>query len=336
VSRQPPSALHASSQQRLALGGATLGFVGLALLPLVLNGYAIQVLMIGYFFVLLGVSWNLLAGFTGQFSLAQHAFATIGGYVSALVVLALKAPLPVGILSGALVAALIGLGLGWLTLGMRGVYFAIATWAFAESVRILLSINYQVTRGDMGLAVPFLFDTSDPTPAYELFLVVGGLAVLLSASLLRTKIGYRMRAIRDDQELAVAVGIDVVAWKRWVFVLSTALAGLAGALYGHAVGLLTPSQAHFSQMAFVVIAVVLGGFRTLWGPVLGGLLAQGLAELLRFSAEARLIVFAVLVILIMRVYPPGLVGIIGAATSRVRHAAARRGARGRHRAAPAL
>jgi branched-chain amino acid transport system permease protein len=234
------------------------------------------------------------------------------------------------------VAALIGLGLGWLTLGMRGVYFAIATWAFAESVRILLSINYQVTRGDMGLAVPFLFDTSDPTPAYELFLVVGGLAVLLNASLLRTKIGYRMRAIRDDQELAVAVGIDVVAWKRWVFVLSTALAGLAGALYGHAVGLLTPSQAHFSQMAFVVIAVVLGGFRTLWGPVLGGLLAQGLAELLRFSAEARLIVFAVLVILIMRVYPPGLVGIIGAATGRVRHAAARRGARGRHRAAPAL
>ena len=324
-----------SSQGRVALAGATIGFLGLAAMPLVLNGYAIQVLMIGYFFVLLGLSWNLLAGFTGQFSLAQHAFATIGGYISALVVLALKAPLPVGILSGALVAALIGFGLGWLTLGMRGVYFAIATWAFAESVRILLSTNYQVTRGDAGLAVPFLFETSDPTPAYEVFLVVCGLAVLLNAWLLGTKIGYRMRAIRDDQELAVAVGIDVVAWKRWVFVLSTALAWLAGALYGHAVGLLTPSQAHFSQMAFVVIAVVLGGFRTLWGPVLGGLLAQGLAELLRFSAEARLIVFAVLVILIMRLYPPGLVGVIRAASRRVRQAAAGRGARGR-RAAPAL
>ena len=324
-----------SSQGRVALAGATIGFLGLAAMPLVLNGYAIQVLMIGYFFVLLGLSWNLLAGFTGQFSLAQHAFATIGGYVSALAVLGLNAPLPVGILSGALVAALIGFGLGWLTLGMRGVYFAIATWAFAESVRILLSTNYQVTRGDAGLAVPFLFETSDPTPAYEVFLVVCGLAVLLNAWLLGTKIGYRMRAIRDDQELAVAVGIDVVAWKRWVFVLSTALAGLAGALYGHAVGLLTPSQAHFSQMAFVVIAVVLGGFRTLWGPVLGGLLAQGLAELLRFSAEARLIVFAVLVILIMRLYPPGLVGVIRAASRRVRQAAAGRGARGR-RAAPAL
>jgi branched-chain amino acid transport system permease protein len=331
------SGVSSSSRRGLAAGGIGLAFLGLAALPLVLNGYAVQVLMIAYFFVLLGISWNLLAGFTGQFSLAQHAFATIGGYVSALAVLAFKAPLPVGLLAGAFVAALIGFGLGWLTLGMRGVYFAIATWAFAESVRILLSINYQLTRGDMGLAVPFLFDTPDPAPAYELFLGVSAAAVLLNAWLLRTKIGYRMRAIRDDQELAVAVGIDVVAWKRWVFVLSTALAGLAGALYAHAVGLLTPSQAHFSQMAFVVIAVVVGGFRTLWGPVVGGLVAQGLAEALRFSAEARLIVFAILVILIMRLYPPGLVGGIQAAVTRLQPSSRRqRLERERQRAAPAL
>ncbi|MDQ3810188.1 MAG: branched-chain amino acid ABC transporter permease [Chloroflexota bacterium] len=318
------------------MAGATLGFLTLALLPLRLSGYAVQVLMIGYFFVLLGVSWNLLAGFTGQFSLAQHAFATIGGYVSAAASVGLNVPLPMAILAGALVAALIGFGLGWLTLGMRGIYFAIATWAFAESVRILLSINYQLTRGDMGLPVPFLFQTPDPLPTYELFLVVTALAVLLNAWLLRTKMGYRMRAIRDDQELALAVGIDVVAWKRWVFVVSTALAGLAGALYGHAIGLLTPSQAHFSQMAFVVIAVVLGGFRSLWGPLVGGLLAQGLAELLRFSVEARLIVFAVVVILIMRLYPPGVVGAIAAISQRVRQMAARRRVRERQRAAPAL
>ena len=324
-----------SSSRLLAVGATALGLIVLAVLPLGLNGYAVQVLMIGYFFVLLGLSWNLLAGFTGQFSLAQHAFATIGGYVSAAATVGLKLPLPVGILAGMVAAALIGFGLGWLTLGMRGVYFAIATWAFAESVRILLSINYQLTRGDMGLPVPFLFDTPDPVPAYEVFLAVTGLALLLNAWLLRTKIGYRMRAIRDDQELALAVGIDVVAWKRWVFVLSTALAGLAGALYGHAVGLLTPSQADFSQMAFVVIAVVLGGFRSLWGPVVGGLLAQGLAELLRFSAEARLIVFAVVVILIMRLYPPGVVGAIQAVAGRVR-VASRRRARERQRAAPAL
>jgi branched-chain amino acid transport system permease protein len=291
--------------------------VALVLLPRLLNDYGVQVVMIGFFYVMLGLSWNLLAGFTGQFSLAQHALATLGAYASAAAVLALGLPVPIGLGVGALAAAVVGYGLGWITLGMRGVYFAIATWAFAESVRILLGINYQITRGDMGLAVPFLFDTPDPLPAYYLFLAASVLTIMLTAALLDRKIGYRMRAIRDDQELAVACGIDVVKWKRYVFMMSAGLAGLAGALYGHAIGLLSPSQAHFSQMAFVIIAVVLGGFRTLWGPVVGALLAQGLAEGLRFSAEARLVLFAALVIVVVRVYPAGIMGLVQASLARL-------------------
>ena len=193
---------------RTALGTAAI--VLLALLPLGLNGYQIQVLMIGYFWVMLGISWNVLAGYTGQFSLAQHAFATIGSYASAAAVLALGLPVPVGIVAGSVAAAVLGYGLGWVTLSMRGIYFAIATWAFAESVRILLAVNYQITRGDMGLPVPFLFATPDPFPYYYVFFVVSMLTLALNALLLRTKLGYRMRAIRDDQELAVASGVDVV------------------------------------------------------------------------------------------------------------------------------
>lgn len=309
-----------------AAGAALLA--GLALLPLALSGYGVQVLMIGYFYVMLGLSWNILAGYTGQFSLAQHAFATIGAYASAAAVLGLQLPLVTGLLVGTIVAALLGYGLGWLTLGMRGVYFAISTWAFAESVRILLKTSYKITRGDMGLSVPYLFASPDPQPYYYLFLGASALTLLLTAVLLRMKIGYRMRAIRDDQELAVAAGIDVVKWKRLVFMISTAIAGFAGALYGHTVGLLTPSQADFSQMAFVIIAVVLGGFRTLWGPVIGALVAQGLAESLRFSADWRFVIFALLVLLIMRFYPPGLVGAIQALAGRLQR-------RGR-RAAPAV
>lgn len=305
-----------------ALGAAVV--VGLALLPLGLSGYAVFVMTGGFFYVMLGISWNILAGYTGQFSLAQHAFATIGAYTSAAAVLALGAPIPVGILAGAMGAALLGYALGWLTLGMRGVYFAIATWAFAESVRILLGINYQLTRGDMGLTVPYLFDTPDPIPYYYLFLGVAVLALGLNWWLLRTKVGYRMRAIRDDQELAVASGIDVVKWKRLVFMLSTALAGLSGALYGHAIGLLSPAQAQFSQMAFVIIAVVLGGFRTLWGPVVGALLAQGLSEVLRISQEWRLVIFALLVIVVVRLYPPGIMGGLYALAERRRRAATAR------------
>ena len=296
-------------------------FVGLALLPLGLNSYGVQVIMIGYFYVMLGISWNILAGYTGQFSLAQHAFATIGAYASAAVALRFGMPLAVSIAAGVIAAALLGYGIGWLTLGMRGIYFAISTWAFAESVRILLSINYQVTRGDMGLPVPYIFDTPDPLPYYYVFLVATLLTLLFNALMLNLKIGYRMRAIRDDQELAVAAGVDVVKWKRLVFMISTGLAGLAGALYGHSLGLLTPTQAHFSQMAFVIIAVVLGGFRTLWGPVIGGLLIQGIAEGLRVSAEWRFVMFALLVIIIVRVYPPGIMGFIQSLADRARRPA---------------
>jgi branched-chain amino acid transport system permease protein len=300
--------------RRLLAVGLPVALV-LVALPFVLNGYGVQVATVALYYVVLGVSWNLIAGYTGQFSLAQHAFATIGAYASAVVALALHLPLPVAILAGMLAAALVGLALGWVTLGMQGVYFAIATWAFAESVRILLAVNYQITRGDMGLAVPFLFDSPDPTPAYAVFVVLALGAVGLNALLLRRKIGYRMRALRDDQELALAAGIDVVKTKRLVFVVSTAMAGLAGAVYGHAVGLLSPSQANFSQMAFIIIAVVLGGFRTLWGPVVGALVAQGLAEALRASAEARLVIFAALVLVIVRVYPPGIMGLVDRATA---------------------
>lgn len=277
-------------------------------LPVVMSGYGVQVMTIAFYYVMIGVSWNLLAGFTGQFSVAQHALATASAYASAAVVLVLGLPIVAGIAAGAIAAALLGFGLATITLRTRGVYFALSTWAFAETLRILIAQNYQITRGDNGLPVPFLFGTVDPVPYYYLFLGSAALMVLFSIVLLRTKIGYRMRAIRDDEEIAVVTGIDAFRWKRIVFTISAALAGVSGALYGHTIGLLTPGQADFSQMAFVIVAVVLGGYRTIWGPVVGALLAQGLAETLRFSQELRLVLFALIVILIVRFYPPGILG----------------------------
>jgi branched-chain amino acid transport system permease protein len=296
----------ASAVVRTAGGAAVLG--GLLAVPALLSGYGVQVMTIAFYYVMIGISWNLLAGFTGQFSVAQHALATAAAYASAAVVLVLGWPIVAGVAIGTGVAALLGFGLATLTLRTRGIYFALSTWAFAETLRILLAQNYQITRGDNGLPVPFLFGTVNPTPYYYLFLVAASLMVLFSIVLLRTKIGYRMRAIRDDEEIAVVIGINAFRWKRIVFTLSAALAGISGALYGHTIGLLTPGQADFSQMAFVIVAVVLGGYRTIWGPVIGALLAQGLAEALRFSQEFRLVLFAVVVIAIVRFYPPGIVG----------------------------
>src|SRR5919202_1038643 len=183
--------------------------LALAVLPFFLNGYGQQVMMIGYFYVMLGISWNILAGYTGQFSLAQHAFATIAGYTSA--------------------AFLLGLPCYW---QMPGFYLPLPCAAFLPT--------------PLALVIGILLGV---------FLVAALGTLLLNGAILHMKIGYRMRAIRDDQELAVAAGVDVVKWKRLVFMISTAMAGLAGTLYGHAIGLLTPTQSHFTQMAFVIIAV---------------------------------------------------------------------------------
>src|SRR5437763_15497038 len=152
------------------LGWCLLAYIGLAWLPWVLSGYHTHVLTTGLYYVVLAIGWNLLAGYTGQFSLAHHTFAGVGAYTSALLILHTKVPIVVGVAAGVAVAALLGWGLGTLCLRMRAIYLALATWAIAEPVRLLLAVEYQSTRGDHGLMTPCLFGTPRPTPHYLSFL----------------------------------------------------------------------------------------------------------------------------------------------------------------------
>lgn len=302
-------------RERLANHGwVVLAVVVAAAAPVVLNEYQTQVMWVAFYLAVLAVSWNMVAGYGGLFSLAHHALATIGAYASAAVVIAAGGSVWMGVLAGSLVAALVGYALGHITLHLRGVYFAIATWVFGEVVRQLLTLNYEITRGAMGLKVPTLFESYGQVQYYYAFLILLMAVVAVNALLLRRKLGFRIRAVRDDEELAIAVGVNAAKAKRTVFALSSGIAGMAGAMYGHSIGLLTPSQADFSQMSIIVMAAVLGGFRTLWGPVIGAVLIQGIAELLRFSQEARLVIFASLLILTLRIYPLGVMGALQALT----------------------
>jgi branched-chain amino acid transport system permease protein len=147
-----------------AVGWCLLAYLSLAWLPWVVSEYQTHVLVVSLYYVILAIGWNLLAGYTGQFSLAHHTFAGVGAYTSALLVQYTGVPIPVGVLAGVGLAAAIGWGLGTLCLRMRAIYLALATWAFAESVRLLITVEYQITRGDLGLATPFLFPTPRPTP----------------------------------------------------------------------------------------------------------------------------------------------------------------------------
>jgi len=279
--------------------------------------YQTHVLTMCLYYVILAVGWNLLAGYTGQFSLAHHTFAGIGAYTSALLVLHARVPPLVGIAAGVVVAAAAGYGLGTVCLRMRAIYLALATWAFAESVRLLVTVEYQITRGDLGLATPFLFGTPRSKGYYEVFLVLALAGVLVAGQIMRSRIGVYMRAIRDDEEAAAVMGVDTLKWKRFVFAVSAAFAATAGGFQGHYIGLLSPSPMKFNEMAMIVIMVILGGLRTFPGPILGAVFTELAFEWLRAWGEVRMVLFALLVIVVARAYPAGLAGIVRALGRRV-------------------
>jgi branched-chain amino acid transport system permease protein len=297
---------------------AAAGLAAAALLPLALGNYQVHVLTVALYYVILASSWNLIAGYAGLFSLAHHVFAGIGGYASALLVIRAGAPIPLGVLCGGVLACVTGYALGTLTLRMRTLYLALATWAFAESIRITTSMEYGLTRGDLGLSTPTLWATVSPSPYYELFLACAAATVAGLAVLLRSRIGYRLRAIRDDEGAARAIGIDTVRWRRFVFGLSSGVAGAAGAIYGHYVGLLSPVGMQFGEMALIIIMVIVGGQGTLAGPVIGAVTIEVASEALRAYGEMRMVVFALAVLAVMRLYPAGLMGVMRALARAVR------------------
>jgi branched-chain amino acid transport system permease protein len=295
--------------RRVALVTVAAG-VPLALVPLITGDFVLHVLTIGTYYVILAVSWNLLAGFTGQFSLAQHAFAAVGAYTSGLLIYHLKTPLIVSLPAGVLAAALGGYLLGRLVLRMRTIYLSIATWAFAETYRIVLTAAYDFTRGDLGLSVPSLYGNVRPTAYYYTFLAAAALCILITHVILHSPIGYFMRAVKDDQMRAQSLGVDTTRVKLFAFTVSSAMAGLGGVLYAHYVLTLTPSMVDFSEMARIIIIVVIGGIGHFIGPILAAPPINFLSTYLQAFGEWSLVLFAAVVIVVMRSYPAGLAGLL--------------------------
>ena len=278
--------------------------------PLLVEDYIVHVLAIGFYYVILAASWNLLAGFTGQFSLAQHAFAAIGGYSSGLLIYHLQLPLWLTAPLGVVAAGLAGLALGLLVLKMRAIYLAIATWAFAETLRILLGAAFEFTRGDLGLSVPSLYGHVRATTYYYTFLGLAGLCLLLMHVILASPAGYFMRAIKDDQMRAASLGVDTTRVKLFAFVVSSAMAGLAGVVNAHYVLTLTPSIVDFSEMAKVIVMSAIGGIGSFIGPVIAAIPIHFLNSYLTSWGEWSLVIFASVVIVVMRVNPGGIAGLV--------------------------
>ena len=280
----------------------------LAFVPLFVSSpYWLGVLIVSIYFALLALGWNLLAGFTGQFSLAPAAFAMLGAYATALLDYHWKAPLAIGIPAAIAATAFLGWLLGRIVLRLKGPYLALTTLSFAEIARVVVGNSHEFTRGDQGLNVPTLMQSR--VGYYYLFVAVLLVVLIGLHGLMRARAGRFWLAIRDDETGAESRGIDVVRFKTLAFALSCAICGLAGSLYGTFSQLVSPELGLLLQTGLVISMVVIGGMGTLTGPIVGALLVYLSSEWLRGVGNIQLIVFSLVVIVFARFFRTGLWGL---------------------------
>ena len=293
-----------------------LGVLIAALLQVCSGGidpYTSQVMIFAAINVILAVSLNLVMGETGQFSLCHAAFMAVGAYASALITgRALPALLPhlswtgsswasqasflpVLVCAG-LVAAVAGLIVGGPSLRLRGDYLAMVTLGFGEIIRVLLQ-NTNAVGGARGM--------EGILPATNLFWAVGVAVVTLYTmmALVRSTYGKGFHAVRDDEIAAAAMGIDTTRFKVTAFVIGAFFAGVAGALYAHAVQFISPEGFNFLRSFEIIVMVILGGLGRPVGVAVAAILITLLNEWLRDLSGYRMVVYALIIILFMILRP---------------------------------
>ena len=222
----------------------------------------------------------------------------------------------IGVFAGGLVAAGIGWGLGRMCLKTRGPYLALMTLGFSETVRLTLQIEHDYTRGSRGLRIPYLWVTDDGLPnhvlGYIMMLALTVITIVVLYRLVNSEKGLYLKAMREDEDVAQVMGVDLVKWKVRAFVISSAFAGFAGALYAHLfVQVLDPKMLMILEMGLILAMTIVGGLGTLTGPVSGVLLLVILWEFMRdISPYAHMLLFATLVIVVMKFFRGGLFGLV--------------------------
>jgi len=278
--------------------------------PLFLSQYWLHTMIISLFYVMMASSWNLIAGFTGQVSFAHAAFSAVGAYASGMLAVNLGVPPWIGILIGTGVAAVLGLGLGYLCIRMGGIYLSLTTLGFSEILRIVITNEDRWTRGTMGLQVPGFFTEYSKASYYYLFLVVTILFLIVIYKIINSETGLTFRAVLNDELAASSSGINTIRVRVLAFTISSAMAGLAGGLYGHYLLLITPDISSLGQMFLVLAMAVIGGIGSFAGPIIGSFVLEILSEYIRIYGEYHVLLFGLVALAMARFAPEGMMGIL--------------------------
>jgi len=303
---------------------------GLAWLPLfavpllVHDDVVLTILVFTYLLGMLAVSFNLIFGYTGQLSMFHAAAFGIGAYVTELSMAHLGVSFWIGMLLAALFVEAISLVVGSICFrfNLREFYFAVVTLAFSEMVRLVVLNWNSVTNGSLGINL-----TTKPTiwiPSQGLIPVEGtrmwyylSLVALICMVVAGTRIvhswmGRCFAAIRLNDALANALGINVFRYQLVSFLVGNAGAAIAGALYAYYLGYIEPGYLSIDQSLAIVAMVLLGGRASMIGPIIGALILTALPHIINFSAELRVMIYGLILILTILLMPKGIVGTLAA------------------------
>jgi branched-chain amino acid transport system permease protein len=298
----------------LVVGVALVG-LGVLLGGLRVNPYIYFAGYVVLQYVVIATAWNVLGGYAGYVNFGTPAFFALGAYTSIALLEAFKAPLPMLILCGGLAAGLLGLGIGYLTLRLKGVFFSIATFALSVVLQTLI-INWDYVGGAKGYTLirpPVPFFRSWAVLLFILMVVLAVVTVLVARTIERSWIGRGLAALRDNEEAAECMGVPTLRLKLFATTISGFFLGVAGAPFPYYVTYVEPSSTFDLNYAVNALAMPMIGGTTTWlGPVIGAILlgtAQQVATV-TISSELNLLIVGVVLVLFVVLAPEGLTGLV--------------------------
>lgn len=307
--------------------GKALGLLllfGFVVAPVMADRYLLSVLILVFYFSYLGQAWNLLMGFAGQLSLGHALYLGLGAYTATALWTMFGIGPWLGVFVAIPVATTAGLLIGWLgwRFAIEGVYFALLTIAFAEFTRIGFD-NWQVTGGAGGLFLPVNGEAAGkwwnlgggPLLYYYLSLTLATAATVLIAALRQSPLGYRWLAVREDPEAAQAVGINIFRARMLAMLISSSMTAVGGVFYGFYYRNLFPSQVFdISRSIELILAPIIGGLGTVFGPIVGAVVLTPLGEALTALVQrlgvnapgAKAIFYGLTLMVIISLQPNGV------------------------------
>jgi len=294
--------------RRVPTVAGALVVAALALAPWGLSPFLVQFLINLFMLAALAESWNIIGGFTGYASFGNVAFFGIGAYTTAVLLTAAAWPFALALPAGGLLAMAFAGLIGMPILRLKGHYFAIATLGVAETMREIV-YNLKITGGGTGLTMPI---TRSPLPFFYLMLAILVAATLVNWWLSASRFGYGLIAIREDEDAAMAMGINTALYKTAAFALSGAFAGLVGGVFAYWITFIDP-EGVFRVIVTIqmIIMAVFGGMGTVVGPLLGALVLASVSELLSTQLVSLAELFnGLIVILVVLFMPKGLAEVI--------------------------